>query len=306
MGTLKRFVRVTRAPFFTATIVPVTLGGAVAWHEGPFHWGYFLLTLLGAVCIHAGLDMSNDYFDHRSGLDARNQELTPFSGGSRVIQEGVLSARQVLTWSLSFYAVGIAVGLYLAAVRGPWILGVGVLGVFLAFFHNAPPFRLYYLLPGVGELAVGIGFGPLMVLGTVYVQLQRFTLGALWASIPVGLLIAAVLYINQFPDYPSDKAQGKRTLAVALGRARAAQGYVALLIATYCVVVTGIALSILPYPTALAILTVPLAYRATRGALRFHSDTAQLIPTLAATIQIHLATGLLLSAGYVVSKILLR
>jgi 1,4-dihydroxy-2-naphthoate octaprenyltransferase len=280
------------------------VGTAIAWREGFFHWGYFVLTLIGIVCINAGLDMSNDYFDHLSGTDESNQELTPFSGGSRVIQEGILPARKVLAWSLLFYLIGIAIGLYLVALRGWPLLLLGLGGVFLAFFHNAPPIKLYYLLPGLGELAVGIGCGPIVVLGAYYVQTQRLSGEALWASIPVALLITAVLYVNEFPDYDADNLAGKKTIPAVLGRERAVWGYVALMVATYAALLIGIVLGHLPVTLLLVLLVLPLVYRAIRGVIRFHSDTPRLIPTLATTIQVHLLTGLLLCAGYVFARFL--
>jgi 1,4-dihydroxy-2-naphthoate octaprenyltransferase len=282
----------------------VLLGTVVAWYEGSFHGGYFALALLGAIFIQVGLDMSNDYYDHLSGNDAINQELTPFSGGSRVIQDGVLTARQVLLGAVLAYVVGSAIGLYLAWARGWPVLWLGLLGVFLAFFHNAPPINLYRLAPGVGELAVGIGFGPLAVLGAHYVQAQILSSAALWASVPVGLLISAVLYINEFPDRDADRAVGKKTLVVVLGRRRAAWSYIALLIAASAFIVAGVFLNALPVATLIALLTLPLSYRAIRGAARFFDDTQQLIPTNAATIQLHLLTGLLLCLGYLFSGIL--
>jgi 1,4-dihydroxy-2-naphthoate octaprenyltransferase len=302
--SLAKFAKITRAPFLTAVAVPVLLGAAMAWSEGVLRAGYLILALVGAACIHVGLNMSNDYFDHLSGNDEINQELTPFSGGSRVIQEGILAARQVLVVSLLFYLAGISIGLYLAWARGWPILWLGLIGVFLAFFHNVAPFGLYYLAPGVGELAVGVGFGPIALLGSYYVQAQRLSVAALWASIPVGLLIAAVLYINEFPDFKADGAVGKRTLVVALGRRRAVWGYAALLIIAYVLIVLGVALRILPPTTLIALLSLPLAYRGLRGAARFHSTTRELIPFNAATIQLHLVTGLLMSLGYIVTRFL--
>ena len=301
---IKTLVRVVRAPFFTAVIVPTLLGGAVAWRDGYMHWGYFLLTLLGAICVQAGFDTSNDYFDHTAGTDDINVELTPFSGGSRVIQDGILTARQVLAISLAFYAVGSAIGIYLAVLRGPTVLWLGLIGVFLAFFHNAPPIRLYNIAPGVGEVAVGVGCGPLVVLGAYYVQAQRLTVEALLASIPIGLLIAAVLYINEFPDTVADRAAGKKTVPVMVGRQRAAYGYIAMVLASYAVIVLGVALDILPRATLLSLLALPLALRAIQGARRFHSNTPKLIPIMAMTVQAHLATGVLLCVGYVIAGIL--
>ena len=298
MQRLKTIIRVTRAPFFTAVIVPTLLGAAIAWQEGTLHLGYLFLTLVGIVCINAGMDMGNDYFDHLTGNDESNQELTPFSGGSRVIQEDVLSPKKVLMWSLLLYSIGIAVGLYLVVVRGWPLLPLGLAGVFLAFFHNAPPIRLYSLGPGVGELATGIGCGPITVLGSYFVQTQRLNYEALWASIPVGLLITAVLYINEFPDCEADRSAGKKTVPVVLGRARAVWGYVALMVASYAVTLIGIALKVFPYTLLLAFLTLPMAYRGIKGAMRFHSNTPELVPTLAVTIQVHLAMGLLMCVGY--------
>jgi len=304
LPSVKTIVRIIRAPFLTAVVVPVLLGACVAWSKGGFHWGFFLLTFVGATCLQAAPNMSNDYFDHLAGTDEINRELTPFSGGSRVIQDGTFGARQVLIVSVVLYVVGAAIGVYLASVRGWPVLWLGLIGVFLAFFHNAPPLKLYYLVPGLGELAVGLGFGPVTVLGAAYVQMQQLDLGALWASIPVGLLIAAVLYINEFPDYQADKSVGKKTLVVALGREQAVWGYIALLVAAYLMIVLGVALRILPLTALLALLPLPLAYRSIQGARRFHSDTPKLIPTNAMTIQIHLLTGLLLCVGYIIARFL--
>jgi 1,4-dihydroxy-2-naphthoate octaprenyltransferase len=263
-----------------------------------------LLTLVGIVSINAGFNLSNDYFDHLSGNDEGNRELTPFSGGSRAIQEGIVSARQVLAWSLLLYLIGISIGLYLAVVRGWLLLVLGVGGVFLAFFHNAPPVRLYNLAPGVGELAVGVGCGPLVVLGSYYVQAQRLSHEAVWASVPIGLLITAVLYANEFPDRDADRAVGKKTVPAVLGRKRAVWGYVALMVAAYVVSLVGIVTRVFPCTLLVVFLTLPIAYRGIRGVIRFHSDTPKLIPALAATIKVHSAAGLLLSVGYVAARFL--
>jgi 1,4-dihydroxy-2-naphthoate octaprenyltransferase len=303
LSRLKTLVRITRAPFLTAIVVPVLLGTCIAWREGFFRWDLFLLTLLGAISIQVGLNTSNDYFDHLAGTDEINRELTPFSGGSRVIQDGMLAAQQVLTVSILAYLVGVVIGVYLAWVRGWPVLWLGLVGVFLAFFHNAPPINLYSLAPGLGELAVGIGFGPLAVLGSYYVQTQQLSYKTLWASIPIGLLITAVLYINEFPDYAADRRVGKKTLVVVLGRRRAVWGYAALIVAAYGLVVGGVAVRVVPAMSLLTLLTVPLAFRSIRGARRFHGDIPRLIPTNAGTILIHLLSGLLLCVGYFVTGV---
>jgi 1,4-dihydroxy-2-naphthoate octaprenyltransferase len=302
---LKIWIRALRAPFFQAVLVPLFLGTAVAWYEtGRFHWGYFLMALLGVVSIHAGTNMINDYFDHHTGADEINDEYTKFSGGSRVIQEGLLSARSVLIASLSFFAVGSLLGLYLAYARGWPLLVIGLLGVTSGYFYTAGPVRLGYR--GWGELLTGLNCGPLVVLGAYYVQAQKLSWAALVAALPVGILIAAILYINQFSDHDADRAAGKRHLVVRLGPERAVRGFYWLLISAYAVIVVGCASLILPWPALAALLTTPLAWRAARTAKANYAEHTgeKMTPAMAGTIATHLGTGLLLSAGYLAAGVL--
>jgi 1,4-dihydroxy-2-naphthoate octaprenyltransferase len=293
-------VRILRAPFFTAILVPVCVGAAVAWRQGYFHPVYFALTLIGAVAIHAGLNVANDYFDHLSGNDEAHPHPTPFSGGSRVIQEGLVTPRQMLAISIAAFGLGAAIGLFLAATRGWMVLWLGLAGAFFAIFNSAPPFKLSYRGHGLAELGVGLGFGPIPVLGAYYVQARHLNLEALWASIPVAILIVAILYINEFPDYEADKAVGKRTPVVVLGRERAVWGYVGLMAANYIAIVLEFWLNLIPPLALLAVVTAPLAYRAVRRAIEFHSSIEDLIPANAATINIHLATGIFLWLAYLI------
>ncbi len=154
-----------RLPFATASIIPILLGSAIAWATtGMFLWDTFLLTLIGGVCIHLGANIANDYWDYRQGSDNINVEyIRPFTGGSRMIQQGLLSPREVLTGSIIFFSLGAIIGLYLAFTRGFIILVIGVLGVFLAFFYTAPPFK--FVSRGIGETVIGICFGLLLTLG---------------------------------------------------------------------------------------------------------------------------------------------
>ena len=300
---LSSVIKVTRAPFFIALVVTVLVGAALAWNGGSFHLGYLLLSLVGIVCINAGLNMSNDYFDHLSGTDEANRDLTPFSGGSRTIQEGVLLPRQVLMWSGIFFLLGIAIGSYLAIARGWAVFWIGVAGVFIAVFNGAPPFKLSYRGYGLAELVTAIGCGPLPVLGSYYVQSRRVTPEAIWASLPTGLLGAALIWINELPDYEADKTAGKRTVVAMLGRQRGMWGYVALILALYGVIIAGVALRVFPIALLLTLLSAPLAYKGIRGAVRYHSDAPKLILASAATIQLYVAIGLALCAGFILDRL---
>lgn len=307
---MRRWLEEVRAPFLTAAIIPVLLGSTIAWAmTGAFHWGYFLLTLLGGVFLQAGTNVANDYYDHLSQNDEINTEyVRPFSGGSRVIQKGLMSPRAVLTEALVFFGLGIIIGLYLAWARGPFILLLGIIGVFSGFFYTAPPFKLANR--GIGELVVGANFGILMSLGAFYVQTQALAWQPLIAAIPVSLLIAAVLYINEFPDHAADKAVGKNHLVVRLGKARAVPGYVALMLAPYAVIAMGVFAGLVPasYPLGLPVfaligfLTLPRALGAVRVARKYYGESVYLVPANASTILVHLYTGLLLAGGFILDR----
>lgn len=293
------WVHASRYEFFTGVVAPAAVGGAVAWWEaGVFSWGLWLLTLLGLLLLHASANLANDYFDHLSGNDEINREfIRPFTGGSRVIQQGLASPQQVLAAALLCLALGAALGLFLAWLRGWPILVLGLIGGLSGFFYTAPPLKLGYR--GWGELFIALDFGVLPVLGTYFVQTQRFSGAAFWASLPVALLISAILWINQFPDHHADRAVGKRHWVVRLGRRRAATVYAGMLALAYVTVLVPVALGILPPLALLVLLTLPLSVRAINVALRQYDRPRELTPANAATVAVHLVLSLLLAAGIV-------
>ncbi|HJX38539.1 MAG TPA: 1,4-dihydroxy-2-naphthoate octaprenyltransferase, partial [Anaerolineae bacterium] len=280
----KTWLAEVRAPFFTATIVPILLGATIAWaRTGTFHLGLFLLTLLGGLLLHTGTNVANDYFDHRSGTDDVNVEFVrPFTGGSRMIQSGLLTPREVLWGALAAFALACLVGLYLAYVRGPLIIVLGLIGIFCGFFYTAPPFNL--ASKGIGEFFIGLNFGVLMTLGSFFVQSGYLAWEPVVAAIPVGLLIAGVLYINEFQDAPADGSVGKDHLVVRLGRKKAALGYLMLIVATYAVIVLAALLRITSPFTLIALATLPVAIRAVGVARAHYDEYLQLVPANAATV----------------------
>jgi len=292
-----------RAPFFTGTVVPVILGSILAWHHGfPFEWGLFWLTLLGAVALHAGANTINDYFDHLSGNDPVNREFVrPFSGGSRLIQNGELTARGMLKISLVCYLLGIAIGLVLTYLRGMAVFWIGLTGVACGVFYVAPGIHL--VRRGLGELAIALAFGVCCVTGAYYVQAQRFGLEVFWASLPVALLITAVLWINEFPDFNADREVGKNHWVVRLGRKRAAWGYGLIMLTTYLLIL-GLSVFFNKVWLLLGLLTAPVAFASVRNALKNYDNIPALVPSNAGTIITHLLTGLLLATGYLLQTII--
>jgi 1,4-dihydroxy-2-naphthoate octaprenyltransferase len=291
-----------RAPFFTGTIVPVVIGAVQATRAGRFDITLFFLCLVGALSFHGAANTINDYFDYLGGTDNVNRYHNRFSGGSRVIQDGILTPKQTLTLGIVLLCVGIAIGLYLVIRVGWMVLLFGVTGTILVLAYSIPRYGLAYVGRGLGELAVAVGFGPLMVLGTYWVMAGSLSAAIWWLSLTPGLLIALILFVNGYPDYEADLKTAKRTAVVTLGRARARWVYVLILAALYLEIVLGVALSIIPVLSLLALVTIPIAVAATRKLFIFYDDPRGVVPVCGMTIGLHLITGLSLALGVGISS----
>jgi 1,4-dihydroxy-2-naphthoate octaprenyltransferase len=295
---LSSWAEAVRTLSLTASLVSILLGTAVARSAtGTIHWGYLLLALVAGLSIQAGTNLWNDYFDHRSGGDEANREFVrPFSGGSRVIQLGLLSSLEVLGGAILLCLLAAGIGIYLAFARGPLLLAFGVVGLASGIFYSGRPFE--WASRGVGEVLVGLNYGVLMTLGAYYVQAQAVEWQPVVAALPVALLITAVLYINEFQDYSADMASGKRTLVVRLGRARATMGFGVLMAAAYVSLLGGVAAGVLPAAALLGLITLPLGARAVLHARRHHSSPFDLAPANALTAISHLGLGLALTLAF--------
>lgn len=289
---------VTRAPFLVATLLPVLFAGAfvAATRPGPFAWGTFGLALLGALALHVGANTFNDYFDWKSGTDEANTDyFLPFSGGSRSVELGLVSLRGLFTLATVSLVLAALTGVFLVQRAGLGILGFGLFGAFSAYFYTAPPLRLV-ARRGAGELLVGLNFGPLLVGGTVYALTGEFSWTALLVGLPLGLLTTAILWVNQFPDAPSDEATGKHHLVVVLGKKAARLPYVALLVTAFGSLAAMAAWKVVPSGTLLALLAVPLAWLASRVVWTQYNERS-LVKASAWTIQLQALVGTLMAAG---------
>ena len=301
--TLKVWIKAIRAPFFAAPLTSGILGAVIAWHNsGDFHWGYFFLTLSGIVLLNAGTNLINDYFDHTSNLDEINKHPTRFSGGSRVIQDQLLSPRAIFYGGILSFASAGTIGLYLNyRTSGNVILIIGLVGLFLGYFYTAHPLRLGYT--PLGEIVTGFACGPLIVCGSYYVQAQSLSWEPFWASIPIGILLGLILFINEFQDYEADKAIGKKTLPVILGKRSAIKLYYLFLGGTYLFTCLGVLIKLFPPFVLITLLTLPLAYRACKVAMKHFDRIIELLPANAATIALDLTFGLLFAGGYVLDRL---
>lgn len=293
-------LRATRLPFLSATLIPVSIGIAIAAVHGAFEPISAILTLVGAAAVHLALNVANDVFDARLGADDQNVNPTQFSGGSRVIQYGLVSLQRMTMISAGLYAVAIGIGLFLLLTRFSFaLLFIGICGILLSLFYTAPPVKLVYR--GLGELTTAIGFGPLMLVGAYVVQ----TLGVLRpepfvASIPIALLVALILYVNEVPDRPADDRAGKRTLPVLLTRDAVINVYVIAAAAAFMVIVLGVLAGLLPVPALLALLPLPLVQRVRDGLVRYYDQPYGLMAVMAVNIRLHLFVGVLLFAAYLI------
>ena len=289
------YLAATRPRFFPAVIVPVLVGAAAAWHvERAFDLYRLLVTIVAAVLYHGGMNALNDYFDHKSGADEANRSpLTPFTGGSRVIQKGLVPPREVLALAVSLITAGSAAGLYLAFLSGPLVVLIGAAGLLTGIFYSAPP--LYLAGRGLGEAAVALDFGILAVTGSYCVQAGSIGAEAVAASLPLAFLIAAVLYINEFPDYEGDRTARKKTLIVRLGPRAARWGLGVIFACAYLSIAAAVAAGLLPAAALLACLPAAAAARAGKGLVKEYAGGERLIPHIKATIAAHSLTGLILS-----------
>lgn len=295
MNPVKTWIKAMRAPFFQASIIPVLVGTSVAYREGPVDLLKMLLAIIATPLINAGVNLANDYYDHRSGTDVINRFPTPFSGGSRVIQKGLIPPERMLAASFVCFAGAAVIGAYLVAVSGWPLVVLGIVGILLGFFYTADPLKLGYR--GVGELICGVLLGPLAVMGAYFVQRRHFSLDPLLVSIPIGILVALILYINEFPDYEADRAAGKKHIIVLIGTEKASKALPWIMVILYMTIFLMSVTRVVPIFCLICLATLPVALKIVRTVSAFHDHPLKLIPAQAATIFLHLIIGVIITAS---------
>lgn len=296
------YVKAMRLPFLTGSLIPVILAAALGFLHGSLDIGRLVLVLIGVGGLHLGANMINDYYDD-PGSDRINLHPTPFSGGSRVIQDKLMDARTVRGMAMGFFVVGTAAGVWLALTGRPFVVVIGLMGFLAGYLYSASPFSL--MSRGLGEITIFLAFGPLITWGTYYVMTGLLTLEGFVLGIPMGFLITAVIWINQFPDVDADQAARKRNWVVRLGRNRSRFIYTILMLGPYPVVLYWILTQKGFWPCIVVALTIPMALKAIKILSLHYQTYDELIPAQALTIQTHLVLGLLLSAALVFQKLVL-
>src|SRR5437899_472897 len=303
MASLRTWFRATQPHSFVASLVGVALGTPVSWNRTRmFDLVAFLLAAIGVVCLHAATNMSNDSIDFKRGVDGLPAHLvSPFTGGARVLPDAAVSFEAHRRVWIGFFAAAASIGIVLAFIRpNGWILLVlGGIGGAIGVFYTLPPFALQY--HGVGEIAVAIIFGPLVVLGSYAVQTGAVGWEPLLASIPLGLLVAAFLLVNEMPEHETDPRGGKRTIPARIGLEKSARLY-EILVGSALVFLAALSiLQIVPWIAVLGLVAV-LPLRRAIAILRLHyREYPAHIPANAATIQAVLLLGVAMTAAYLVA-----
>lgn len=288
MKMIRAWLRAIRLRFLLASVIAVSNGIALAfWKNKEVDLLNAILTFAGVICLHASIDLLNDYWDYKRGIDTTTRR-TKFSGGTGVLPEGLLKPRSVYSAGLILLTLGTLLGMYFVIIRGITIallLGFAILAV---YFYSTSIVNL-----GLGEAFVAIK-GTLIVIGSYYVQTSSIGSGSIYVGIIMGVLSASVLFVNSFPDYQADRLKGRRTMVILLGRQRAVKIFPWIILCTYALIIGGIFLGYLKIYSLASLISLPFAVNAIKRVHKSNEDIDKLIPVMGATVAYSRVTGIVL------------
>jgi 1,4-dihydroxy-2-naphthoate octaprenyltransferase len=291
---LKYYFLETRPQFLLLSIVLAFSGTCFAWYDGYLHIGHAVLAGVGLILTHISSNTLNDYFDYKSGIDLVTNR-TPFSGGSGILREGLLTTKEVFWLGTISLILAVPIGIYFTIIKGWLLLPLLIVAALCILFYS--PLILKRDWP---EWAAGLGLGILPILGTYFAQTGAYTWHAVVASVPAGILVHNLLLLNEFPDVEADQKAQRRTLPIRLGMHKSGIFYSVLTILTYVWIVGAVIADIMPVFSLIALLTIPLAIKAIQGSLK-PDNLSRLIPAMANNVLVVLVTQLLLGIGYVLA-----
>jgi len=282
-----------RLPFLILTPACVVLGLATAiWTSGQVNWFHFFLVLIGAISAHISVNTFNEYFDFNSGLDAKTTR-TPFSGGSGMLPENPEMGKAALIMAWVFLAITGVIGIYFGLRVDLGILPLGILGLLIIYFYTEWITRY----PLLCLIAPGLGFGPLMVMGTDFVLSGGYSWTAFIASLVPFFLVSNLLLLNQFPDVEADQSVGRKHYPIQIGKQKSSLIYISFLLLPFAAIGFGIATGLFPLSSLIGLLSLLLVLPITKGVLAHAEETEKLIPTLGQNVIINLVTPVLVAVG---------
>ena len=292
---ISTWLRVIRVRFLLASVVAVSAGVAITWWQtGSITLFDTILTMAGVLCLHASVDLLNDYWDFKRGIDTTTQR-TKMSGGSGVLPDGLLKPTQVYVAGIIFLIIGASIGIYFVATDGI------IIGIILAFAIISIYFYSTKLVNwGLAEVFVTIK-GTMIVVGTYYLQTQQITEPVVLCGIIVGVLSSLVLFITSFPDYDADKAKGRKTLVISLGKQNSCSILWVFPGIAYGITITAVISEIFPVSCLIILATIPLIIKSGRKLKQNYEELTNLIPAMSSTLYFSRITGALLVVGFLVN-----
>jgi 1,4-dihydroxy-2-naphthoate octaprenyltransferase len=302
--TFKGIVTVIRVPFLILALILGILGSAVAWYESirygsPFNIWYAILATFGLLIAHAAVNIFNDYFDARNGLDYKTSR-TPFSGGSGAVPSGLLTIQQSLWLGIACFVLLVPIAMFFILKTGLMLLPLLVLAMFLIVFYTPLILKM-----GYPEWSPGLGLGILPVMGAYFVHTGEYTLTAFIASMPSYFLVHNLLLLNEFPDVEADMTVNRRTLPIIIGKKRAAYFFSLVTLLVYIWVIWSVTYHYMPVFTLLSLLTLPIAIHVIKGSFRY-DDMEIFLGAMKNNVLLVLLTQALIAAGYILGGIFLN
>ncbi len=296
MVEIKYILGPMRLPFLILTPACVALGfGAALWTQGYVAPFQVIMVLVGAVSAHISVNAFNEYFDFKSGLDFHTQR-TPFSGGSGTLPANPHMAQHALVIAIATFTVVVGIGFYFLIVRGPALLAIGILGLFLLIFYT--PWIAHH--PYMCLIAPGLGFGPFMVIGTHVALTGSYSWTAFVASMIPFFLVSNLLLLNQFPDVEADRDAGRKHLPIVIGRRASSLLYVGFLLMAYLSLIWGVYNQYLPKASLIGLATAILAVPVSIGSYRYAENVKKLTPSMGINVAINILTPVLVSIGLII------
>ena len=292
---ISTWLRVIRVRFLLASVVAVSAGLAITWWQtGNITLFDAVLTMAGVLCLHASVDLLNDYWDFKRGIDTTTQR-TKMSGGSGVLPDGLLKPAQVYVAGIIFLVIGASIGIYFVMTDGI------IIGIILAFAVISIYFYSTKLVNwGLAEVFVTIK-GTMIVIGTYFVQTQQITEPVVLCGIIVGVLSSLVLFITSFPDYDADKAKGRKTLVISLGKQNSCSILWVFPAIAYGITITAVISEIFPISCLIILATTPLIIKSGYKLKQNYEELTNLIPAMSSTLYFSRITGALLVVGFLVN-----
>jgi 1,4-dihydroxy-2-naphthoate octaprenyltransferase len=292
---ISTWLRVIRVRFLLASVVAVSAGLAITWWQiGNITLFDAVLTMAGVLCLHASVDLLNDYWDFKRGIDTTTQR-TKMSGGSGVLPDGLLKPAQVYVAGIIFLIIGASIGIYFVATDGV------IIGIILAFAVVSIYFYSTKLVNwGLAEVFVTIK-GTMIVVGTYFVQTQQITEPVVLCGIIIGVLSSLVLFITSFPDYDADKAKGRKTLVISLGKQNSCSILWVFPAIAYGIIITAVISEIFPISCLIVLATIPLIIKSGHKLKQNYEELTNLIPAMSSTLYFSRITGALLVVGFLVN-----